>query len=297
MSESLPPPAPRQAYCDVSALESGIMDMETSYFLDDAEPGDVVVAPSLSFLLHHSKNGKSFVFDLGLRKDWENYPQAIVRWIRDLFPCNIPQDVAESLEKGGVSPSEVDFVCLSHVHFDHVGDTRPFTKATFLVGGQAQALLASGYPADPDSWFTSDLLPEGRTNFLDMSGWKPLGPFPRALDFFGDGSLYITDAAGHLPGHINVVVRTSPDGGWLLLGGDSAHHWRLVTGESKIAVGRPGFAGGCAHLDHQSATENLARMRAFMKLPRTRIILAHDEPWYKANKDGLAFWPGKIPSM
>ncbi|KAK1230351.1 hypothetical protein PQX77_006561 [Marasmius sp. AFHP31] len=297
MSESLPPPAPNQAYCDVSALEGGLIDLQSAIFLDNAEPEEVITTPSLAFLLHHSKNGKTFVFDLGIRKDWENYPPAAVKWAREVFPCNVQQDALESLEKGGRSPSEVDFVCLSHVHFDHVGDTRPFTKATFLVGSGAKSLVSPGYPADPDSGYASDLLPEGRTNFLDMSDWKPLGPFPRALDFFGDGSLYITDAAGHLPGHINVVVRTSPDGGWLLLGGDSAHNWRLVTGESKIAVGRPGFAGGCAHLDHQAATENLARMRAFTKLPRTRIILGHDEPWYKVNKDGPAFWPGKIPSM
>lgn len=296
MTESLPPPASNQAYCDVSALEAGHLDLRTEVFIDDGKPGEVVRCPSLGFLLRHSKTGHKFVFDLGIRKDWQNYPPPVVEWIHTVFPCYVTQDVIESLQKGGLQPSEVDVVCLSHVHFDHVGDTAPFTKSTFLVGGQAKPLFSPGYPADPTSPFASDLLPEGRTEFLDMKDWKPLGPFPRALDYYGDGSLYITDAAGHLPGHINVVARTSADGGWILLGGDSAHHWRLVTGESKIAVGRPGFAGGCAHLDLKSSEENLSRMREFMHLPRTRIILGHDEPWYKENKGGSAFWPGKIPS-
>ncbi|KAK7056828.1 hypothetical protein VNI00_002545 [Paramarasmius palmivorus] len=296
---SLPAPAPNQAYCDISALESGLVQLPTIEFIEDGKPGEVLIGPSLSFLLRNNKNNKTFVFDLGIRKDWENYPPAVVQWCHDFFGVEIPQDVSESLIKGGLKPSDCDFVCLSHLHFDHVGDTRPFTKATFLVGASGKDLLSPGYPADSTSYFASDLLPTDRTNFLDTYGpdWKPLGPFPRALDFFGDGSLYITDAAGHLPGHINVVARTSADGGWILLGGDSAHNWRLVTGESKMSMCSHAFAGGCAHLDRKSSEENLARMRAFMGLPRTRIILAHDIPWYEKNKDGDAFWPGKIPSM
>ncbi|KAK1226483.1 hypothetical protein PQX77_010567 [Marasmius sp. AFHP31] len=295
---SLPPPTPTQAYCDVSALEAGIIHLPTERFIHDGKPGEVVVAPSLSFLLRHAKTGHKFIFDLGLRKDWENYPPSIVRYVEQVFRLDIPQDVCESLKRGGLSPDDVDVVCLSHLHFDHIGDTRPFQgRSTFLVGGPAKRLVTPGYPADPDSGFAGDLLPAGRTEFLDMENWKPLGPFPRALDYYGDGSLYIVDAAGHLPGHINVVARTSSDGGWLLLAGDSAHHWRLITGESQIADNISGYIGRCAHVDKKAAEEHINRLRAFMQLPRTRILLAHDEPWYKENKGGDAFFPGKIPSM
>ncbi|KAG7088461.1 hypothetical protein E1B28_012450 [Marasmius oreades] len=196
MAESLPPPSSDQAYCDVSALEAGYLDLRSSVFIDDADPNEVITSPSLGFLLRHSNTGHKFVFDLGIRKDWENYPPAAVQWIRQVFPSRVPQDAIESLQNGGLSPSEVDVVCLSHVHFDHVGDTRPFTNSTFLVGAQSKTLFSPGYPADPDSGFATDLLPEGRTQFLEMNDWKPLGPFPRALDYYGDGSLYITDAVG-----------------------------------------------------------------------------------------------------
>ncbi|KAJ8084905.1 hypothetical protein PM082_003682 [Marasmius tenuissimus] len=295
---SLPPPSSNQAYCDVSALEAGHVRLPTERFIHDGKPGEVVAAPSLSFLLRHSKTGHKFLFDLGIRKDWENYPPATVRFIKNDPRIDVKQDVFESLQKGGLTPADIDIVCLSHLHYDHIGDTRPFVNSTFLVGGPAKTLVTPGYPADLESGFASDLLPAGRTKFLDMEEWESLGPFPRALDYYGDGSLYIIDAAGHLPGHINIVVRTSSDGGWLLLGGDSAHHWRLVTGESRIAdVDLTGRPGGCAHVDKKAAEKNLERMRAFMQLPRTRILLAHDEPWYSENKDGDAFLPGKMPSV
>uniref|UniRef100_A0A0W0EUS6 Putative Metallo-hydrolase/oxidoreductase n=1 Tax=Moniliophthora roreri TaxID=221103 RepID=A0A0W0EUS6_MONRR len=293
-----PAPAPEQAYCDISALEAGFINLKLEMFLDDGKPGEVLIAPSLSFLVQHSTNGKKLIVDLGLRKDWENYSPINAITSKN-WGVTVPQDVSVSLREGGLSPSDIDTICITHVHFDHVGDTKPFTKSTFIVGGEAAILFNPGYPDDPHSGFASDLLPPERTTFLDTKAWSSLGPFPRALDYFGDGSLYIVDAAGHLPGHLNFLARTSSDGGWLLMAGDSAHHWRLITGESQIAEGRAGspFPGGCAHVNKKASDEHLARIRAFLDQPRTRVIIAHDEPWYKQNKGGEAFWPGKIPSL
>jgi glyoxylase-like metal-dependent hydrolase (beta-lactamase superfamily II) len=292
----LPPPTQKQAYCIVSALESGHLDLPLQVFLDNAVPGSVITSPSLSFLLRHSQNGKKFVFDLGIRKDIENFPPSVQTWNDAFFHATVPQDVSDSLAKGGLSPTDIDTVCISHCHWDHTGNTGPFTKAEFVVGAASATLFKPGYPEDPESGFASDLLPEGRTRFIEFGQQSTrLGPFPEAIDFYGDGSLYIVNAAGHLPGHVIVIARTAPDA-WILLGGDSAHHWNLITGESQIAEGRPGFSSGCAHLDKKSAELNIQRIREFWELPRTRVIIAHDEPWYKKNKGTTAFWPGHIKS-
>jgi glyoxylase-like metal-dependent hydrolase (beta-lactamase superfamily II) len=294
---SLPSPVPNQAFCDVSALEAGLIGLLDEMFITNAVPGKVTTAPSLAFLIRHSEKGGNFVFDLGIRKDWQNYPPRIVDWIKKVYPVTVEQDVAESIIKGGTSLTDVDHVCLSHIHFDHSGNTHPFTKSTFLVGGSAQTLIKPGYPQDPNAYFDSGLLPEGRTKYLDASDWKPIGPFPRALDFFGDGSLYIVDAPGHLPGHINALARTSPDGGWIFLAGDSAHYWSLITGESEIPVGHPCHVNDTAHASKELAEEHISRIRALWKLPRVQILLAHDTPWYEKHKGGDSFWPGKIESL
>ncbi|KAE9404050.1 Metallo-hydrolase/oxidoreductase [Gymnopus androsaceus JB14] len=292
----LPLPTENQAFCTVSALEAGHLDLPLPIFIDNAAPGSVIVAPSLSFLLSHSKSDKKFVFDLGIRKDLENSPPSVQTWNTAFFHATVSQDVSESLTAGGLSPADIDTVCISHCHWDHVGDTKPFINAEFVVGAASATLFQPGYPEDPDSGFASDLLPAGRTRFVEFDEKSvPLGPFPHALDFYGDGSLYIVNAAGHLPGHVLVIARTALDA-WILLGGDSAHHWNLITGESQIADGRPGFASGCAHLDKKSAESNIQRIREFWKLPRTRVIIAHDEPWYKEHKGTSAFWPGHIES-
>ncbi|KAG6908114.1 hypothetical protein DXG01_006083 [Tephrocybe rancida] len=289
---ALPLPNGDQAYCDVSALEAGIIGLPLIEYID-APQDAILFAPSLSFLIQHSKRIDKFVFDLGIRKDWLNYPpSAIALDDENNMDLKVTQDVVESLAKGGLSPNDINIVCLSHCHFDHVGDPKLFPSSTFLVGGAAASLFKPGYPADPYASQASDLLPDGRTNFLSYDTWAPVGPFPRALDFYGDGSLYIVDAAGHHHGHLAILARMSPDGGWIFLAGDSAHHWSLVTGENEIAT-----KFGCAHIDKQSAEENLARIRELMRDRRARVLLAHDEPWYTENKDGPCFWPGKIPPL
>lgn len=83
--------------------------------------------------------------------------------------------------------------------FYSLGDPDPFTKATFVVGEGCKEVLAKGYPIVQDAIFSSTALPLERTRFLtaaDMS--TNIGPYPNAIDYFGDGSMYIVDAPGSM---------------------------------------------------------------------------------------------------
>ncbi|KAG5637087.1 hypothetical protein H0H81_005820 [Sphagnurus paluster] len=289
---SLPSPVVDQAYCNISALEAENIGLPLKVYID-TPANQVLLAPSLSFLIQHVKRPEKLVFDLVIRRDWLNLPpQAIAIDYENNFDLRVQQDIVDSLAKGGLEPTDINTVCLSHCHFDHVGDHKLFPTGTFMVGAAAAELFEPGYPTNPTSSFSSDLLPHDRTLYLKSDGWKPIGPFPHGLDFYGDGSLYIVDSLGHHPGHLNILARTSSDGVWLLLAGDSAHHWSILTGESEIAT-----AHGCAHVDKEAAERHIARIQDLMKQPRVRILLAHDDPWYKENKEGSSFFPGKIASL
>lgn len=118
---------------------------------------------------------------------------------------------------------------------------------------------------------------------------------------FSEKRLYgvIKVETGHLPGHINVLARTSADGSWILLAGDSAHDWRILTGEKSFACETDPATGHVLryiiHRDMQATEENLARVRALLQTARVQVLIAHDVPWYEANKGGPAFLPGVIP--
>ena len=116
-SPSLPSPFTDQAYINVSALEAGIIYLPSKLYVMGASPSDVIKCPSLAFLLRHSKSNAHIVFDLGIRKDIGSYPPSIKETLKEL-PVEIPQDVAQSLEKGGIRPAEVETVIVSHLHFD-----------------------------------------------------------------------------------------------------------------------------------------------------------------------------------
>ncbi|KAI0745033.1 Metallo-hydrolase/oxidoreductase [Earliella scabrosa] len=293
----LPAHTPDQAYCRVSALEGGFVNLPLDYIIDTAQSGERAHLPSLSFLLRHTKNDDKLVFDLGIRKDVQNFTPAYLERIKHMtFDVTVPEDAVDALAKGGLAPSDITHILVSHIHFDHHGDPAQFPTSTFLLGAGARPLLENGYPHDAQSLYDSSLFPPDRTRFLDPAEWPSLGPFPHALDFYGDGSLYVVDAgAGHVPGHLNVLARTSPDGGWIYLAGDSAHDRRLLTGEAKIPRHD---VFGCAHGDAEAAALHIARIRRLMETyPRVRVMLAHDVPWYEINRDGPGFWPGVIDSL
>lgn len=167
-----------------------------------------------------------------------------------------------------------------------------------MLGGPSKALIDTGYPTNPDSRFLESTIPKERTSWLSYDDWKPIGPFERSLDYFGDGSLYLIDAAGHLEGHMNALVRTTSDGGWVFLGGDSSHDRRLFTGEKGIAEYIHPDTGhfACAHVDKIQAEVHLNLIKSLSQYPRVQILFAHDDDWYNANKE-TACWPHTLTPL
>jgi glyoxylase-like metal-dependent hydrolase (beta-lactamase superfamily II) len=136
--------------------------------------------------------------------------------------------------------------------------------------------------------FVPDTLPDDRSSELpDPNGgkWKPLGPFPAVLDLFEDGSVFVIDTPGHLPGHVNLLCRTKEK--WVCLCGDAFHDRRLLTGEKEIGeFANPHGHMICIHVDKEAAAESIRRLREFGEGAgdKVEIIAAHEEVWWEENK-------------
>ncbi|EIW52357.1 Metallo-hydrolase/oxidoreductase [Trametes versicolor FP-101664 SS1] len=294
LTPSLPEARQEQPYMRVSALESGFLELRMRLFVAGSGPNKSVMSPSLSFSLRHSASGDHLLFDLGIRKKWQTHPPAVQQLNagREVLAL---QSVDESLRKGGIEPANVNTVIISHLHWDHVGDTSSFPNATFILGGEAEDLITHAYPSDPDSPCLQTAVPLERARFLNAEFTQAIGPFPRAYDYFGDGSVYIIDAPDHLAGHINVLARTNATGSWIYLAGDSAHDARIITGEREVAVAlQPDGHVRCIHSDKKAAEEHIRRVRTLLDEPKVLILLAHDRQWYEDNKDRGVFLPGAI---
>lgn len=195
----------------------------------------------------------------------------VQQWfVENILKPVVPEDAAEVLTRNGVSPSEINYLFMSHAHLDHVGEPSKFPNATIVFGQGTQEHCRPAYPVNPDSKYLESTFPENRTRELeDKDFTMAFGEWPRACDFFGDGSVVLVDAQGHMPGHMVAVVKTET--GRLFLGGDSCHHCRHLG-----SFGKGGVMGYGMHLDEEKTRLNLERIDRFLKgNGDVKLCLAH----------------------
>lgn len=307
----------------VHALDAGHITIPERFFIVPSDPDAKHTVPSLSFLVQHKSpsTGKitRIVWDLGMRRDLNLYPEALRTHIESRRPVDTMPDAVTSLSRGGLTVDDIDYVMFSHVHYDHVGMPRDFTnpKTKFVVGNGALDLLSGKTKHDLGKHmvFEADLLPTGRAVELPPNDnsladspyeWTSLASFPHAIDFFHDGSVYILDAPGHLPGHMNLLCRISSNPTkYVCLAGDSCHDVRLLSGERDIATWTDETGRHCCiHVDIPKTKETLARLYSAAKdgiridgepaKAQVEIVLAHDYAWEAAAKKAGKFFPGVL---
>lgn len=334
------------ATASVHALSTGSLTLSEKFFITPADPNAKKTVPSMSFLVQHNPAGNigrttRLVFDLGLRRDVTLYPKVLETHIRSREPWTTQPDAIASLTKGGLTPSDIDFVMFSHVHYDHVGCPKDFADANpntkFIVGPGATDLLSGKVVLDLGTHcvFEPDLLPLDRTIELPpvpetklaapkplpvqselststplMLSWssRPIAPFEHTIDLFDDGTIYIVNAPGHLPGHINLMIRTSTSPlKYIILAGDACHDMRLFTGECDIATWTDDRGKYCCiHYDIPRAKETIARLAQVQKHGidveidgklqhgDVEVVFAHNWAWEEDAVRRNRFWPGRI---
>jgi glyoxylase-like metal-dependent hydrolase (beta-lactamase superfamily II) len=156
-------------------------------------------------------------------------------------------------------------------------------NAKFILGEGSRSLIDIGYPKNDDNGYLQDTAPNDRVQWLSFHDWTSFGPFERGFDFFGDGSFYIIDATGHLPGHINIIFRTDASGKWAYLAADSAHDYRLITGEKQFGHFPDGKGNiCCVHQDEAAAKDNIRRIQSLPE--NVTVLIAHDPQWREREK-------------
>jgi glyoxylase-like metal-dependent hydrolase (beta-lactamase superfamily II) len=196
------------------------------------------------YLVTH--NGQQLLWDTGLPAALKGKTQT-----EGDFTTTLTKTVPEQLAQLGVKPQDIDFVGISHMHFDHTGQAAQFPQATLLIG-------------KPD---------------YDQSAGKddPFGPWRKGgnggsikfvvsgeADVFGDGSVTALFLPGHTAGHMALLVKLAS--GPVLLSGDLYH-----ASEAREQRGVPGF--------NSSREETLASMDKFEALAKqngAKVIIQHE---------------------
>jgi N-acyl homoserine lactone hydrolase len=178
------------------------------------------------------------------------------------------QAVAAQLRALGSDPADVGLVVMTHLHFDHASALCDFPGATVLVSkpewsaAQARGSFLHGYcSAQLDhrpSYMTVDFAAPPAT---------ARGPFDRAVDVFGDGSLTLVSTPGHSLGHLSVIARLGEREALLM--GDAAY---------TMATLRDGRRPWRAE-DQPAFERSLAALQAYdREHPEALIVPGHDMP-------------------
>ena len=183
----------------------------------------------------------------------------------------------------------------SHLHWDHVGEPTDFPSAEIILGSDARVLLKDAYPDNPTSTIPALPLAQ-RTIFIEFvaaqAGYPVISPFltfDRAIDFFSDGSLYLIDTPGHMPGHLSALARVAPST-FVLLAGDVCHNRTCYNPGERIVSEKN-------HEDVELARRTVARLTKVGEgIHNVVIVLAHEAEREKEMPmfpESLNEWAGK----
>lgn len=163
----------------------------------------------------------------------------------------LKERLVPQLARLGVEPAEIDYLGISHYHYDHSGQVADFPDATLLTG--------------KGDWEVIKVWPAAKERFGHwLSGGGKVEPIDGDKDVFGDGRVTILAMPGHTEGHQALLVRLAS--GPVLISGDQYHFT-----ENREVGGVPGF-----NIDR---ADTLASHDRFEKLARNldaTVIIQHE---------------------
>ncbi|MGH1542871.1 MAG: N-acyl homoserine lactonase family protein [Arenicella sp.] len=128
------------------------------------------------------------------------------------FKMTVSNPLIRQLGQIGANPDNIEYLALSHFHYDHAGNAKLFPDSQWLVQ-KAERFAAYAEGAEKYGYNPSDYKIDNAKNIKDLSG---------NYDVFGDGSVIIVATPGHSPGHQSLFVDL-PKTGPVILSGDLYH--------------------------------------------------------------------------
>ncbi len=209
-----PGPAGMKLY----AFSSGGITLAKSA-LQSGAPSTPITVPVGFFVVTHPKG--NVLFDTGNNDKIINDPSYWGPFIQHMTPERGP-DVAidTQLKKIGLSPDDIKYVAVSHMHLDHGGNVCRFPKATVLVQKDEMKSAAWPEPGTARYFIPGDVACLRSDLGESLPSKFKMVQLTGDLDVFGDGSVVLKNWPGHTPGSQMAIVRL-PKTGTVILTSDN----------------------------------------------------------------------------
>ena len=174
--------------------------------------------------------------------------------------ATVHKTLSGQLAEIGYKPSDINYLALSHYHYDHSANANQYAGATWLVQAPERAAMfpdtPPANPIDPNVATKFSALKSAKTTILNGDH-----------DVFGDGSVVIISTPGHTPGHQSLYVRLAKFGP-IVLSGDLYHYPSERTLKDFLPFGGRGN-------DVQEAASK-AKVEALLKEKGATFWIQHD---------------------
>ena len=181
---------------------------------EDVETTDMSMA---CFLIAHPKG--NLIWDTGAVPDdsWTPSGKMTTQHITladgQARDADVDKTLRGQLAEIGYAPSDINYLALSHYHYDHTANANEFAGATWLVRQVERDAMFGGK-------YSGSLQP---STFSALQKSKTIIIKDDEYDVFGDGTVIVKSAPGHTQGHQVLYLKLAKTGG-VVLSGDLYHY-------------------------------------------------------------------------
>lgn len=261
------------------AFSSGALTIGKGVLQNFAAMDPPIVIPVGFYVVKHPKG--NVLFDTGNNdkliddKNW--WPAGL----QGLKPAMTPDMAIDfQLKKIGLTPDDIKYVVLSHMHLDHGGNAAKFPNSTIVV--QKTEIQNAFWPEQGTGgpYIIGDYLPLRAPNSNYPNAQKMM-QLDGDLDLFGDGTIIVKRWVAHTPGSQMMTVKLR-NFGLAILTGDNVYFRENV--DKSIA---PNLVLSYDPAGYYRAYEWIRMMMATQKAD---YFTAHDPDAFKAMKKAPAYY-------
>ncbi|MEP1095802.1 MAG: N-acyl homoserine lactonase family protein [Cyclobacteriaceae bacterium] len=211
----------------------------------DSGGSDPILLTNSAYLLRHPKG--DLMWDTGFPDSLVALPDGLDS---EMATIRMTKALEGQLSEIGLSPKDIEYLALSHLHPDHVGNANLFTSSTLLLQQEEYDTLFKSSEINTD------------VKLLQDSPYKRLD---EDFDVFGDGTVIIKRAPGHTNGHQVLYIELAETGA-IVLSGDL-----FITTKQREVKGVPVF-----NVNKEQTLETMNSIEAFIKERNATLWIQHD---------------------
>lgn len=254
-------------------LDGGVLESDPGRYRLKPEEVQTTQLSIASFLIVHPKG--TLMWDTGAISD-ETWTPGRRAQARHLVLSNnadryvtLAKSLTGQLKEIGYQPTDINYLALSHYHWDHVANANAFAKSTWLVRKVERDAMFPQPAAEPPQ----------PSNFASLMNSKTTLITTDDYDVFGDGTVVIKASTGHTPGHNVLYVKLGKTGG-VVLAGDLYHY-----PEERTLNRRPG-----TDFDEAQTGRSREALDVFLKQTGSQLWIQHDLVAHRKLKKAPAYY-------